>query len=227
MNVTTAFLFKNIIAGAFTSLCETGLNTQLHTDKANFLTNKNALCVAAWTTAQSSQLRGLAIKAHSILTTERWDETLERDAMSNAVNQPKHKRDAAASFANNVLANEEISLLGKFADIALGTTPLAGASDNKDFFDFFAGSRQTDARAASSGARKNCAPLQPDCVAHFDNIISSQPAFISPAAGAEVKIGRDGIASVETKPSKNFGSIHPATQKLWANENQRQQEFSA
>ncbi len=225
MDVTTAFLLKNITAGVFNSLCETGWNTQLHTDKTDFLSDKSALRVADWTTAQSSQLRGLAIKVHArntrgILTTEIWDETLERDAMSNAVTQPKHKRDAADSFANDVLASEEISLLGTFADIALGTTSLVCASDNKDFF---AGSRQPDVRAASIGARKNFAPLQPDCVVHFGSAISSQPAFISPAAGAEVKFGRDGIASVDTKSSKSFGSLHPSTQKLWANDNQQQQ----
>ena len=226
MNVTTAFLFKNITAGAFTSLCETGWHTQLHTDKANVLANKNALCVADWATAQLTQPHALAVKAHGILTTEIWDETLELDVMSNVVNQPKHKRDAATSVTNNVLASEEITLLGKFADIALGTTPLAGASNNQDFFDFFAGSHQTDERAASRSARNHCVPLQPDCVAHFENTISTQPAFISPAAGAEVKIGRDGIASVETKSSKNFGSLHPFAQEVRANTTQRQQ-FSA
>jgi assimilatory nitrate reductase catalytic subunit len=114
----------------------------------SFPTNKGALCVKGWTSAEllrhSERLREpLARDARGKLMPVSWDEALQRIAVRFTEVQIKYGRDAAGLFGSGALTNEKTYLLGKFARLALGTANIdyngrfcmssAAAASNKAF----------------------------------------------------------------------------------------------
>jgi assimilatory nitrate reductase catalytic subunit len=113
-----------------------------------FPTNKGALCVKGWTSAELLRhperlTLPLARNARGKLLPVSWDEALQRIARRFTEVQIKYGRDAAGLFGSGALTNEKTYLLGKFARVALGTANIdyngrfcmssAAAASNKAF----------------------------------------------------------------------------------------------
>ncbi len=129
--------------------CGMGIDEQLHVSgNESFPTNKGALCVKGWTSAELLRhperlLEPLARNARGKLTPVSWDEALQRIALRFTEVQIQYGRDAAGLFGSGALTNEKTYLLGKFARIALGTANIdyngrfcmssAAAASNKAF----------------------------------------------------------------------------------------------
>lgn len=129
--------------------CGMGIDEQLHVSgNESFPTNKGALCVKGWTSAELLRhperlLQPLARNKRGQLTQVSWDEALGLIAERFTEVQIKYGRDAAGLFGSGALTNEKTYLLGKFARIALSTSNIdyngrfcmssAAAAGNKAF----------------------------------------------------------------------------------------------
>ena len=129
--------------------CGMGIDERLRVaGNPDFPTNKGALCVKGWTSAELLKhperlTQPLARNARGKLLPVSWDEALQRIATRFTEVQIKYGRDAAGLFGSGALTNEKTYLLGKFARIALGTANIdyngrfcmssAAAAGNKAF----------------------------------------------------------------------------------------------